>query len=200
MPSKYNPDKRKQRYLARTEEQIAQQNASAKKKWSTDEDYRQKRLASTRAWRARNKEILKQKREIYLLRHRDELVAQRKSKRSQVNARLKQRRETDQGYRIAENLRNRLRRELKKCNTTKTVKHSNLLGCSSIFLKEYIENIFLVGMTWDNYGQWHIDHIKPCSAFNLTSLEEQKECFHYSNLQPLWAIDNLKKGSKLLIE
>ena len=51
-------------------------------------------------------------------------------------------------------------------------------------------------MNWNNYGEWHIDHIKPCSLFNLELEEEQLECFNYKNLQPLWAIDNIKKGNK----
>jgi len=61
------------------------------------------------------------------------------------------------------------------------------------------------GMTWDNHGtgkngkgmkEWHIDHIIPCCKFNLSKDEEQRKCFHYSNLQPLWASDNMKKGGK----
>ena len=51
---------------------------------------------------------------------------------------------------------------------------------------------------WDNYGEWHIDHIKPCAKFDLTKLEDQKKCFNYTNLQPLWAIDNYKKRDKIL--
>ena len=48
-------------------------------------------------------------------------------------------------------------------------------------------------MTWDNHGQWHIDHIKPCAKFDLTDKDQQKACFHYTNLQPLWKEDNLSK-------
>jgi len=57
-------------------------------------------------------------------------------------------------------------------------------------------------MNWDNYGLygWHIDHIIPCDAFNLIEEEEQLKCFHYTNLQPLWAEENLRKSNNLLIE
>jgi hypothetical protein len=73
-----------------------------------------------------------------------------------------------------------------------------LIGCSSKELESYLENQFTEGMTWENYGYygWHIDHIKPCSSFDLTDPEQQKLCFHYSNLQPLWAKDNIKKSNK----
>jgi len=69
-------------------------------------------------------------------------------------------------------------------------------GCSIEELCLYIESKFSDGMTWENHGEWHIDHIKPCCAFDLTDPEQQRECFHYSNLQPLWAVDNLKKNGK----
>ena len=71
-----------------------------------------------------------------------------------------------------------------------------LVGCTPNFLKGYLEAKFTDGMSWDNYGDWHVDHIKPCSSFDLTKDEEQRECFHYKNLQPLWGPDNLAKGSK----
>ena len=51
-------------------------------------------------------------------------------------------------------------------------------------------------MNWENYGKWHIDHIKPISKFDMTDQEEQKKCFHWSNLQPLWAEENISKGDK----
>jgi len=57
-------------------------------------------------------------------------------------------------------------------------------------------SLFLENMSWDNYGNWHIDHIIPISSFNLENVEEQKICFNYKNTQPLWAIDNLKKSNK----
>ena len=51
-------------------------------------------------------------------------------------------------------------------------------------------------MSWDNYGDWHVDHIRPCASFDLTNEDEQRICFHYKNLQPLWGPDNLEKGAK----
>tara|TARA_B110000503_G_C6847029_1_gene289200 strand:- start:49 stop:585 length:537 start_codon:yes stop_codon:yes gene_type:complete len=72
----------------------------------------------------------------------------------------------------------------------------DLLGCTIDELKVYLEKQFTTGMTWDNQGAWHIDHIKPCASFDLTKESEQRKCFHYTNLQPLWAKDNLIKGDK----
>ena len=75
-----------------------------------------------------------------------------------------------------------------------------LTGCSKDELFKYLESKFIEDMTWDNYGKWHIDHIRPCASFNLENSEEQIECFHYTNLQPLWAKDNISKGSKYFLQ
>jgi len=106
----------------------------------------------------------------------------------------KKRRATDPGYRIADNLRTRLYTALKgkrKADTTK-----KLLGCTYEEARAHIEAQFTEGMSWDKMGVRgiHIDHIRPCASFDLTDPEQQRECFHYTNLQPLWAEDNLKKS------
>ena len=67
-------------------------------------------------------------------------------------------------------------------------------GCSINFLVKHIEKQFKNGMNWENRNKWHIDHIKPCANFDLTDTKQQLECFHYTNLQPLWAVENMKKG------
>lgn len=81
-------------------------------------------------------------------------------------------------------------------------KSLELLGCSIEECRKYLESKFLPGMTWKNSGngknKWNIDHIIPCSAFDLSYYEQQKLCFHYTNLQPLWCEDNQKKGDKLI--
>ena len=76
----------------------------------------------------------------------------------------------------------------------------NLLGCTAEHLKKHLEEQFKDDMSWENYGikGWHIDHIKPCASYDLSIIEEQKECFHYTNLQPLWWFENLAKSDKLI--
>jgi len=70
------------------------------------------------------------------------------------------------------------------------------VGCDLNYFIRHLESQFDDEMSWGNYGLWHIDHIQPCSSFDLSKEEEQKECFNYNNLQPLWAFDNLSKGAK----
>jgi hypothetical protein len=86
--------------------------------------------------------------------------------------------------------------------TEKEHEFVKLIGCSVFELAKYIEILFTDNMTWDNYGRgvdkWSIDHIIPCKSFDLTKLEEQAKCFHYTNLQPLWSVENSSKGAKLL--
>lgn len=98
-------------------------------------------------------------------------------------------------YRITNLLRGRFQKAISRESKKSSV--LDLLGCSVNELKVYLSTKFADGMSWDNYGKWHIDHIKPCSSFDLTKISEQHKCFHYSNLQPLWAKDNLRKSSKL---
>jgi hypothetical protein len=73
-----------------------------------------------------------------------------------------------------------------------------LLGCTGYALQQWIQFQFTEDMMWCQVGkEIHIDHIRPCSSFDLTDPEEQKKCFHWTNLQPLWAKDNLLKSNKL---
>lgn len=107
------------------------------------------------------------------------------------------RRKNDPLFRCLDNLRCRLYKAIKF--NVKSQRTKELLGCSGEELKEHLEQQFEVGMSWGNHGNkgWHIDHILPCVSFDMSLPEEQKKCFHYTNLQPLWWYDNLSKGSQI---
>ena len=102
----------------------------------------------------------------------------------------------DENFRLTLILRSKLWKSLKSQSAKKSKGTLELTGCSIDELWEHLENQFKDGMTRQNQGEWHIDHIKPCSLFDLTDPEQQKECFNYKNLQPLWAEENLRKGAK----
>lgn len=126
-------------------------------------------------WREKNKEsILRYKRKYETLKKR-----------------------TDVGYRMLCNLRNRINIALK--TNAKSTSTKELLGCSITDLRKHLESKFVDGMTWGNYGikGWHIDHIVPCASFDLSKSAEQQKCFHFTNLQPLWHEDNIRKSDNL---
>lgn len=105
----------------------------------------------------------------------------------------KNRIKNDIEFRITKNLRSRLYHAAK--GSTR-INYIDLCGIDKKGLKEYLESKFTDGMSWSNYGKWHIDHIRPCISFDLKDISQQKECFHYTNLQPLWAKDNRIKSGK----
>lgn len=78
--------------------------------------------------------------------------------------------------------------------TQKSAPFLVLLGCDRNALRAHLEGQFTSGMSWENYGQWHVDHIQPLSAFDVMDPAQQRAACHYTNLQPLWALDNLTKG------
>jgi len=120
----------------------------------------------------------------------------RKINKTNYNLYIKNKRKINVHFKIAQNLRRRINKAI--VNGIKSDHTLKLLGTDIENLKQHLENQFLPGMTWDNYGLygWHIDHIIPCIKFDLSKPEEQIKCFHYSNLQPLWAKDNIIKGGK----
>ncbi len=119
----------------------------------------------------------------------------KEEKRKAFNEYRKRYRESNPLYRVRESLRTRI--WLVLFGGRKTKRTMELIGCDMETFKKYIESQLTEGMNWNNYGKWHIDHIIPCSKFNLLDEKEQVKCFNYKNLQPLWAKDNLRKGNKL---
>jgi hypothetical protein len=117
-------------------------------------------------------------------------------KNARRRVRERERFNTDPQFRVLKTCRSRmavaLRKNLKSANTM------GLIGCTGKELAQYLESMFKPGMSWNNHGKkWHIDHVAPCSSFNLADPEEQKRCFHYTNLRPMWAVENIKKGDSL---
>lgn len=118
--------------------------------------------------------------------------------KKKILARQAQREKTDVQYYLRKRTRSRISnairyyvKGLRKCNGT-----VELLGCSLSFFKQHLEKQFTKGMSWDEVlkGNIHLDHIKSCWSFDLSQVEEQKKCFNYKNVQPLWACDNLTKN------
>ena len=157
--------------------------------WELEHKKLRKELLS-KSYYERHKEIIKKK---YNQKNKNKLWRKNYQKKYINNYQIK-RRKKDIGFRIKYYLRIRLRQALK--GKTKSAKTLELLGCSIEQLKEHLEKQFKAGMSWDNYGKWHIDHIRPCASFDLLKASEQRKCFNYKNLQPLWQKENLQKGNK----
>lgn len=171
-----------------------------------------------RAYRIKNLEKIRtQSRDYYAL-HRDRMRKQardryarnpkkfrarkklsREKNRELERQRAKLRFQRNPNFRIRIYLGNRLRDLLKRSGKRKSKSTLSLLGCSIEDFWIYLESKFEPGMTRENHGKvWHIDHIMPCVIFDLTKPEHQKRCFHFSNLQPLFAFENQSKHAKVL--
>jgi len=135
-------------------------------------------------WALNNKEKIKIKNKDYRDKNRDLINEKRRLKR--YNNSL---------YRMSLNLRNRTWYAFRDSNWSKKSSNKELLGCDFETAHTHLEKQFTKGMSWNNYGEWHIDHIIPLASAKTE--EELIKLFNYTNLQPLWAIDNLSKGAKI---
>ena len=108
------------------------------------------------------------------------------------------RRKVDVPFKLKRLTAARIRKAVRRGLTKKSANTKDLLGCTFEYLKEYLAAKFQPGMSWENWSNstWHIDHIKPMTAFDLADPEQQRTCCHYTNLQPLWAAENIRKGKK----
>lgn len=170
-----------------------------KKKLENRREYMRKYIAKKRK---EDPEYAKKQREVakkYYYENKEKVAQYQKETRTNEYSRdyMKKRRK-DPFWRITDALRARVYTAMKRKKGVKSKTTLSLLGVKNF--QEVINHLvcqFKEGMTLDNYGEWHIDHIIPCSAFNLLDVAEQKKCFHYTNLQPLWAKENISKGNKI---
>lgn len=181
------------------------------------EKNKNKCLKSMKTWASKNKEKVKRIKEKYKHANRKKIcddeakrrkdnpeyfINWRRKNRVLINKYRAKKRSEDNGYKIKCYLRSRISTIISINKPGSSVRD---LGCSIEDLKKYLEKKFYnrkssgEKMTWENYGVygWHIDHIKPLSAFDLTDRKQFLEACHYTNLQPLWAEDNLSKSNKI---
>lgn len=159
--------------------------------------YYQRHKNYWKVWRCKNKTKVLE----YHKRHRPKkkkyMVWYRKKNKNAYRSYQKSyretRRKTDPHFKIAENLRTRLNTALR--HQSKSGSAVRDLGCSIEEFKTYISSKFSSGMTWDNYGEWELDHIIPLSRFDLTDKNQLLSALHYTNYQPLWESDNILKGN-----
>lgn len=150
-------------------------------------------LAKAKIKYNQNKELYKN----YYQQNKDKRLEYQKQYSQSLNCKLKRKARYKQNpyYKLQSNLRIRINLAIKSAKTKRSNKTTELLGCSIKDVRKYLESLWLPGMNWENYSLegWHIDHIIPVNTFDLTNPEQQKKCFHYTNLRPLWAKDNLSR-------
>ena len=144
-------------------------------------------LARNAEWTKANREQDLRRKRKYNREHRADLLLWCRNRRA-----------TNLDFKLRGILRCRLRLALD--GLTKSARTMELIGCSTEELRRHLELKWSKGMSWDNYGGktgWQIDHILPCASFDLSKPENQRICFHFTNLQPLWARENRAKGIKV---
>lgn len=188
----------------RTKEDIAAYQKEYQRK--NKEKLKNARNGYSRKWKSENKEEISVYNKEYRERHYSEYKERKREyhkiwclknreKRNEYARKYRLRRINDIQFRLSKLLRTRIYRALKgKVKPGSAIKD---IGCTVEELKSHIESKFSDGMSWGNWGYrgWHIDHIRPLASFDLSDREQMLESVHYTNLQPLWAEDNLKKGA-----
>lgn len=150
------------------------------------------RIVAIKKYRAKFPELCKARRQRW-----------EQENKARINFTRKLRFQVNINARLGRNLRKRVRDAIKqrKPSCKKFGSTFELLGCSVSEVRLHLEKQFQPGMSWDNYGsgddRWSIDHIIPVIAFDLTDSFQQKACFHYTNLQPLWCLENSRKATRI---
>ena len=163
---------------------------------------------SDKKWREKNKETLKEyvktwyeqnkeHRKEYLKEYREKnMDSIRKTKRDYQQ----HLRDTDPTYKLISYFRTAIYQVLKESNVEKNKYYFDILQYTPEQLITHLELQFKDDMSWDNYGKWHVDHIKPISSFNIVEMgdEEFMKCWSLGNLQPMWGEENIRKSNKII--
>jgi hypothetical protein len=212
---------RPKKYLDETEEERKQRKKEYNQRWYlenrrggipfiplTKEELKKREKLSRKKYYDKNREQIREKaredrrinpekHRAYVRKYYEKNKEENKEKAAKRNLEMYHRRKHDPLFKLRKNIRQRLSCALR--NNYKNSSALELTGCSMERLKKHLESLFEEGMTWENWNRegWHIDHIKPLSSFDLRKEEEQRKAMHYTNLQPLWAEENIKKGNKV---
>lgn len=156
--------------------------------------------AALKRYYSKHREALREWNRLYHIRNRAHRNANGKRWKEanwqHVLAKRRERFRTNIQYAIGSRLRNSLLKAVVRFKTQKVAPTFALLGCSIAEFLKHLESKFLPGMTWENRGKWELDHVRPVASFDLTDPEQQRACFHYTNIQPLWEEDNLRKRAQ----
>lgn len=159
-------------------------------------------------WRDSNKEYLSNKSKIWYennKEHRKQYLKEYREKNVDKIRQIKRdyernRKARDPLYKLINNFRTAIYQVLKENNINKNGHYFDILKYTPEQLMSHLEDKFSENMSWDNYGEWHVDHVKPISSFMILEIgdEEFMNCWSLGNLQPMWGVDNIKKSNKLL--
>jgi len=189
----------KKKYYLENKEQILKYNEKHKEKFKeTNKIYRFNNKEKIKESYKKYYLIIKEKKKKYAKEYRLKNIKSIKEylfkNRERTNERHRNRYNTDYNFKLTCNLRRRLSIALK--GKSKSASTMELIGCSIDELWNHLESQFKPWMTKKNHGLWHVDHIKACAKFDLTCPEQQRICFNYKNLQPMEAIENIRKGAR----
>ena len=187
------------KWRIKNREKIREQHRAWYTRHKNESKLKKQRFLWHKKWAKKNKEYRKEYQRKFRLKNIDR-VRENKKRWNRENLEkyraMRKRELKNPNTKIALYLRNRMRLAVLNQRTMKWGNLQEVLGISIPSLRKYIASKFKWNMSWKNYGHWHIDHIKPLSLFDLSNEKQQRSAFHYTNLQPLWAKENLRKSNK----
>jgi len=197
----YESNKEKIKSKSKKYSEENKEDISKKRKQKYQENIEQNRMKQREDYH-KNIEQKRESSRLNYAKHREKRLAYQKEYRTnpenrvKINKRTSNKKKTNPSFKLRHTLRNRVLKALN--GNRKPGSAIKDLGCSVEQLKEHLESQFQSGMTWENWtiDGWHIDHIKPLASFDLTDRNQFLEACHYTNLQPMWAKENLSKGAK----
>ena len=161
--------------------------------------YQEANKDKIKAYREANKDKIREQKKAYQEANKDKIRAYKKewgeANRDKINLYRKQKKKEDPLFKLRGNISSLISISIRNKGYTKKSRTYQILGCTYKEFKEHIERQFTKGMSWDNQGEWHLDHIYPVSL--AKNEEELIKLNHYTNFQPLWAEENLKKSNKI---